>query len=169
MATFLTTYKKWMDVLAKIESAASMAMMAFLILINGVGIFTRYFLNRPLLWVHELTILVGTWLFYIGMGLLYARREDISLDLIVNKMPEKMRWVTELVINGIVLTFLIVLTIYSYKLIPFVSMSGSMLSFSLGVSDVYYYIPVGVGSILIFIPVLYNTLRQVGSRKEKGS
>jgi TRAP-type C4-dicarboxylate transport system permease small subunit len=169
MSTFLETYKKWMDRLARVEAFASMAMMASLILMNGVGIFTRYFLNRPLLWVHELTILVGTWLFYVGIGLLYARREDISLDLIVNKMPEKMRWVTELVINGIVLTFLIVLTIYSYKLIPFVSMSGSMLSFSLGVSDVYYYIPVGVGSILIFIPVLYNTLRQVGSRKEIGS
>ena len=158
-----------MDSLAKVESAVSMAMMAFLILINGVGIFTRYFLNRPLLWVHELTILVGTWLFYIGTGLLYARKEDISLDLIVNKMPEKMRWVTELVIDGIVLIFLIVLTIYSYKLIPFVSMSGSMLSFSLGVSDVYYYIPVGVGSILIFIPVLYKALNELESPKKKGS
>lgn len=158
-----------MDSLAKVESTVSMAMMAFLILINGVGIFTRYFLNRPLLWVHELTILVGTWLFYIGTGLLYARGEDISLELIVNKMPERMRWVTELGINGIVLIFLIVLTIYSYKLIPFVSMSGSMLSFSLGVSDVYYYIPVGVGSILIFIPVLYKTLKELESHKKKGS
>ena len=68
-----------MDRLAKVEAAASMAMMAFLILMNGVGIFIRYFLNRPILWVHELTILIGTWLFYVGIGLLYARKEDISL------------------------------------------------------------------------------------------
>ncbi len=106
----------------------------------------------PFVWVNELTILIGTWLFYVGIGLLYARKEDITLDLIVNKMPERMRWVTELVINGIVLVFLVLLTIYSYKLIPFVSMSGSMLSFSLGISDVYYYIPVGIGSILMFYP-----------------
>ena len=91
MSSFLVAYKKWMDRLAKAEAAASMAMMAFLILANGLGIFTRYFLNRPLLWVHELTILVGTWLFYVGMGLLYAAREDISLDLVVNKMPIRMR------------------------------------------------------------------------------
>ena len=76
-----------------------------------------------------------------------------------------MRWVTELVINGIVLVFLIILTIYSYKLIPFVSMSGSMLSFSLGISDVYYYIPVGVGAILIFIPVFYKTFKEIETRK----
>jgi TRAP-type C4-dicarboxylate transport system permease small subunit len=157
-----------MDSLAKVESAVSMAMMAFLILINGVGIFMRYFLNRPLLWVHELTILIGTWLFYVGTGLLYTRKGDISLDLIVDKMPEKMRWVTEQVIHWMILVFLVILTIASYKLIPFVSMSGSMLSFSLGIRDVYYYIPVGVGSILMFIPVLYKTLSDLESRKRKG-
>jgi len=167
MATFLKVYKKWMDSLAKLESAACMAMMTFLILMNGVGIFTRYFLNRPLLWVHELTILVGTWLFYVGIGLLYARKEDIALGLIVSKFPRKMRWVTELVIDGIVLVFLIILTVYSYKLIPFVSMSGSMLSFSLGIRDVYYYLPVGVGAILIFIPVLYKTIKEIESLKRE--
>jgi TRAP-type C4-dicarboxylate transport system permease small subunit len=119
MSTFLETYKKWMDRLAKVEAFASMLMMASLILMNGVGIFTRYFLNRPILWVHELTILIGTWLFYVGMGLLYARREDISLDLIVNKMPERMRWMTEQVIHWMILLFLVILTIATYNLIPF--------------------------------------------------
>ena len=165
MGAFLVTYKKWMDRLARLEAFASMLMMASLILMNGVGIFTRYFLNRPILWVHELTILIGTWLFYVGMGLLYARREDISLDLIVTKMPEQMRWVTEQVIHWMILVFLVILTLASYQLIPFVSMSGSMLSFSLGIKDVYYYIPVGVGSILMFIPVLYKTLRELEGRK----
>jgi TRAP-type C4-dicarboxylate transport system permease small subunit len=169
MSTFLETYKKWMDRLAKVEAFASMLMMASLILMNGVGIFTRYFLNRPILWVHELTILIGTWLFYVGMGLLYARREDISLDLIVNKMPERMRWMTEQVIHWMILLFLVILTIATYNLIPFVSMSGSMLSFSLGIRDVYYYIPVGVGSILMFIPVLYKTLKELEARKQEGS
>ncbi len=117
-----------------------------------LGSFPVIFSNRPIVWVNELTILIGTWLFYVGIGLLYARKEDITLDLIVNKMSERMRRVTDLVINGIVLVFLVLLTIYSYKLIPFVTMSGSMLSFSLGISDAYYYIPVGVGSILMFIP-----------------
>ena len=168
MSTFLDTYKKWMDRLARVEAVASMAMMASLILMNGVGIFTRYFLNRPILWVHELTILIGTWLFYVGMGLLYTRREDISLDLIVNKMPERMRWMTEQVIHWMILIFLIILTIATYNLIPFVSMSGSMLSFSLGIKDVYYYIPVGVGSILMFIPVFYKTLKELEARKRKG-
>ena len=168
MLAFLNTYKKWMDALVKVESVVSMSCMAFIIIINGLGIFSRYFLKRPIVWVNELTILIGTWLFYIGIGVLFARKEDITLDLVVNKMPERMRWTTDLAINAIVLIFLVTLTISSYKLIPFVSMSGSMLSFSLGVSDVYYYIPVGIGAILIFIPVLYKTLREIESRKKRG-
>ena len=168
MSAFLKTYKKWMDRLAKAEAFASILMMASLILMNGVGIFSRYFLNRPILWVHELTILIGTWLFYVGMGLFYKRREDISLDLIVNKMPERMRWMTEQVIRWMILVFLVILTIASYKLIPFVSMSGSMLSFSLGIKDAYYYIPVGVGSILMFIPVFYKALKELEARKREG-
>ena len=166
MSAFLTTYKRCMDALVKVESVASMSCMAFIIFINGLGIFSRYFLSRPIVWVNELTILVGTWLFYIGMGVLYARKEDITLDLIVNKMPDRIRWVTERVIDAIVLVFLIILAVCSYKLIPFVSMSGSVLSFSLGISDAYYYIPVGVGSVLIFIPVLYKTLREIESREK---
>jgi len=168
MLAFLNTYEKWMDALVKVESVVSMSCMAFIIIINGLGIFSRYFLKRPIVWVNELTILIGTWLFYIGIGVLYARKEDITLDLVVNKMPERMRWATDLAVNAIVLIFLVTLTISSYKLIPFVSMSGSMLSFSVGISDVYYYIPVGIGAILIFIPVLYKTLREIESRKKKG-
>ena len=157
-----------MDGLAQVESIVTMGCLAFIILINGLGIFSRYFLSRPIIWVNELTILVGTWLFYVGTGLLYTRKEDITLDLIVNKMSEKARRITGLLINGIVLIFLVLLTFYSYKLIPFVSMTGSMLSFSLGISDAYYYIPVGVGSALMFIPVLYQTLREIEYLKKRG-
>jgi len=168
MSAFLNTYKKWLDALAKAESAASMSCMAFIILINSLGIFSRYFLDRPILWVNELTILIGTWLFYVGTGLLYARKEDITLDLVVNKMPERLRRMTELAIDGVVLLFLVLLAIYSYKLIPFVSMSGSVLSFSLGISDAYYYIPVGIGSVLLFFPVLYHMLRRIESYPKSG-
>jgi TRAP-type C4-dicarboxylate transport system permease small subunit len=166
MGVFLDRYQRWMGGLARAVSAASMAMMAFLILINAFGIFSRYSLDRPLLWVHELTILVGTWLFYVGTGLLYMRGEDITVSLLVNKMPPRWRWMTNQVIQWTVLAFLVVLSVATYKLIPFVSMTGSMLSFSLGIPDVYYYLPVGVGSILMFIPVLYKTLREIEAFKK---
>lgn len=164
LVTFLKVYKKWMDFLVKGESAFCMAMMAFLILMNGMGIFNRYVLKRPVLWIHELTILIGTWLFYVGTGLLYARKKDVDIDLLAKKMSPKMRLVTQQVIQWLILVFLIILTFQTYKLIPFISMSGSMLSFSLGIKDVYYYIPVGIGAILIFIPVFYQTLRELGTR-----
>lgn len=166
MAAFLSSFKKFLYYLAKVESVISMTLMAILVLINAAGIFSRYFLNRPILWVHEVTILLGTWLFYVGMGLLYARGEDISLDFIVNKMPARTRRITARVINGIVLLFLVVLTFATYKLIPFISMAGAMLSFSLGIQDIYYYIPVGVGSILMFFPVLYKMLSEKDTRKQ---
>ena len=163
MTAFLRTYKKGMHVLVKIESAIVMIGMTFLILINAVGIFTRYFLNRPILWVHELTILSGTWLFYIGVGILFARQGDITWEAIIKKLPERVQRVVDLVINGIVLAFLVLLAISTYRLIPFVAMQGSMLSFDLGISDVFYYVPVGVGAVLMFIPILYKTLETIKS------
>ena len=166
MTAFLRTYKKGMGALVKIESAIVMMGMAFLILINAVGIFTRYFLNRPILWVHELTILSGTWLFYIGVGILFARQGDITWEAIIKKLPEKVQRVLDLAINGIVLAFLVLLAISTYRLIPFVAMQGSMLSFDLGISDVFYYAPVGVGAILMFIPILYKTLETVTSNPD---
>jgi TRAP-type C4-dicarboxylate transport system permease small subunit len=163
MEKFLRIYKKGMDFLVRIESAIVMVGMAFLILINAVGIFTRYFLNRPILWVHELTILSGTWFFYIGVGILFAKQGDITWEVIVKKMPEKAQRVVDLIINGIVLAFLVLLAISTYRLIPFVTMQGSMLSFDLGIPDVFYYVPVGVGAVLMFIPILYKTLEAIKS------
>ena len=161
MERFLVAYQKGMNLLVKIESAIVMVGMAFLILINAIGIFARYFLNRPILWVHELTILSGTWFFYIGVGILFAKQGDITWEMIVKKMPEKAQRVVDLVINGIVLVFLALLAISTYRLIPFVAMQGSMLSFDLGISDVFYYVPVGIGAILMFIPVFYRTLEAI--------
>lgn len=150
-----------MDFLVRIESAIVMAGMAFLILVNAIGIFARYFLNRPILWVHELTILSGTWFFYIGIGILFAKQGDITWEVIIKKMPEKAQRLVDVIINGIILIFLALLAISSYRLIPFVAMKGSMLSFDLGISDVFYYVPVGVGAVLMFIPVLYRTLQSM--------
>lgn len=166
MEKFLGIYKKGLDFLIRIESVIVMVGMAFLILINAVGIFARYFLNRPILWVHELTILSGTWFFYIGVGILFAKQGDITWEIIVKKMPERAQRVVELVINGIVLGFLALLAISTYRLIPFVAMQGSMLSFDLGISDVFYYIPVGVGAVLMFIPILYKTLEAIRSNPD---
>ena len=113
-----------MDFLVRIESAIVMAGMAFLILINAVGIFTRYFLNRPILWVHELTILSGTWFFYIGVGILFAKQGDITWEVIVKKMPEKAQRVVDLIMNGIVLAFLVLLAISTYGSFPLLPCKG---------------------------------------------
>ncbi len=161
MRIFLRRYKKVLDVLVRIESFLVTLGMAFLILINGFGIFMRYFVGRPILWVNELTILSGTWLFYIGIGILFARQGDITWEVVVKKMPERAQRVLDLIISGIVLGFLVLLALSSYRLIPYVAMSGSMLSFDLGISDVFYYLPVGVGAVLMFIPILYKTLESI--------
>ena len=166
MERFLIVYKKGMNVIVKVESVIVMGGMAFLILMNAVGIFARYFLNRPILWVHELTILSGTWVFYIGVGILFAKQGDITWEMIVKKMPEKTQRVLDLVINGIVLFFLALLAVSTYRLIPFVSMQGSMLSFDLGIPDVFYYVPVGVGAVLMFIPVFCRTLEAIKPTRE---
>ena len=166
MENFLRIYKKALEFLVRIESAIVMVGMAFLILINAVGIFTRYFLNRPILWVHELTILSGTWFFYIGVGILFAKQGDITWEVIVKKMPEKAQRVVDLIMNGIVLAFLVLLAISTYRLIPFVAMQRSMLSFALGIPDVFYYVPVGVGAVLMFIPILYKALEAIKSNPD---
>lgn len=166
MSAFLGAYKRCLDVLVRVESALAMVAMAFIILINAAGIFARYCLHRPILWVHELTILTGTWLIYVGIGILFARQGDICWELLVDKLPSRVRRAIEFIIDGIVLAFLALLTYLSYAFLPFVSMSGAMLSFDLGVPDVYFYAPVGVGAVLIFLPVLYKTLARLTSTEQ---
>jgi TRAP-type C4-dicarboxylate transport system permease small subunit len=96
--------KGWIDSITWRFSRVAMLMPAFLVLIMMYEVFMRYVLERPTVWVTEMSLWVGGWI-YLTAGL-YAmqQRAHIRITLLYDVVP---RWLKRLL--DVVSVLLIVL------------------------------------------------------------
>jgi TRAP-type C4-dicarboxylate transport system permease small subunit len=163
----LDRFQKGMDALinavAWVEKVIGTIAMAFIILINIYGITSRYLFDRPVLYVHELTILGAVWLFFIGMGLVFKVHSDITVEFLVRLFPHRLKLVNALIVEALAIFFTIVLAWQTVLLIPYTRGASHILSFALGLPDEIYFYPIGVGAISILLAVSHSFIRHLAS------
>ncbi|MBW1802142.1 MAG: TRAP transporter small permease subunit [Deltaproteobacteria bacterium] len=142
--------------IAKVEKVFGMFAMAFIIVINIYGIFSRTFLDQPLIYIQELTILGAVWLFFIGMGLVFKVHSDVTVDFMVRMMPRRLKLVNEILVDLLSMLFVLLLAWATWKFIPYTRGASHILSFALELPDEIYYYPVGLGALSIFLTLFHN-------------
>lgn len=65
--------------------------LLFIILtaVNGAGVFTRYLFDKPIIWAYEVTILLFSWMVFMGISVAYKRSEHIQLDFLIGRLSKK--------------------------------------------------------------------------------
>ncbi|MTI61480.1 MAG: TRAP transporter small permease [Firmicutes bacterium] len=88
-----------------VEELIPMITLAVTVISLILQVFFRYILNISLEWPFELSIYAFVWTLYLGAA--YARREGkhVKLDIVYEKMPEKLRAVFNIIFN--IITILI--------------------------------------------------------------
>src|SRR5262245_34076518 len=103
-------------ILAKTAEAASAAAFAAMFLLFLAGIFSRYALNRPLVWSDELIMIIFLWVVFLTEAFVITEREQVTFDGIYDLVGE--RWRRAILLAGtllIAVMFLIALpTVYDY-------------------------------------------------------
>jgi TRAP-type C4-dicarboxylate transport system permease small subunit len=152
----LETSKKIQNKIGWVEKAFCTFSMAFIVVINIVGISSRYLFNKPILYVQELTILGGVWMFFIGIGLVFKVHPDITVDFLVKHFPRRLRLISDLFVFLLILFFFTVLIWQTGRFIPLLHGQGEShaLSIALELPDEIYYFPIGLGAISILLTIL---------------
>ena len=153
MAGYLDRMDKVQAVIGKVEKVFGIVAMAFIIVINIYGIASRYFLDQPVIYIQELTILGAVWLFFIGMGLVFKVHSDITVEFVFRLMPNRLQLINELMVDVLTLFFLVSLVWLTCLFIPFTRGPVHHMSFALGMPDEIYYYPIALGAISIFLTV----------------
>lgn len=96
-----------------------------------VGTFWRYVLNDPILWTEEAARYLMIWMALIAASISMKRREHVSMQLLVGKLPPFIRRIMETLTSLAVAYFLYVLT---REGIVMVLSARSQISPALGVS-----------------------------------
>src|SRR5262245_49306515 len=85
------TMARTLRILAKAAEAASAAAFAAMFLLFLAGIFSRYALNRPLVWSDELIMILFLWVVFLTEALVITEREQVTFDGIYDLVGERWR------------------------------------------------------------------------------
>jgi TRAP-type C4-dicarboxylate transport system permease small subunit len=88
-----------LKILDKIEDFFVAAGLGIMLLVLTAQIFSRYLLNRPLIWSEEMARYIFVWVAFIGASFGVRHKSHITLDFFVDRMPVGVQRVLGIVLN----------------------------------------------------------------------
>ena len=152
-----------LDLLAEIAAFVSQAMLAVMVAIMVIGVFSRYALNRPLAFVDEYVMYLMAGVSLLAAGYVLREKGHISVDIVTNLLPEKTKlWLR--VITDFISVFCIgVILVQMVRLTQMTLETGS-------VSNTALHTPIGpiqailpIAFTLLFIEFVRTTVNSVKS------
>lgn len=112
----------------------------------------RYFFSRPPIWGEEVPKLLFVWMIFLGAGFAYLAGANIRMTVLVDRMPNGLRRLIELVMHLCVAGMLLVILWYSQ---PILRLTSGSTSLATGLANSWTYWPLPIGAFLL----LLNQLR----------
>lgn len=131
------------------------AILTTLVLLNCIEIASRLLLNYSLFWAFEIYQLLGNWMYFLGITLVYYRLEDITLDYVYDRLPPGARYAARLAIQVVIAATLVVLGWYAFVL---VGVQARTRTTGLGIPNHYYSLPILVGTLIMLANVVKQFL-----------
>ena len=143
------------------------ALLAALVLLGGVSVFFRYFLDAPIIWSEELTRFLGVWLVLLATGDCAERGQHVAFDLVQTSLGDRRAGhLLTLFINLAMILFGIVLLTQSFTLVQ-----GTMTQESsvLRVPMAFMYMSLPICGLLIVLGSIGHLLRSLGTLRSPGA
>jgi TRAP-type C4-dicarboxylate transport system permease small subunit len=126
----------------------------FLIIFASVllQIFLRYLLNFPLTWSEELSRYLFIMVCFLGWTLATRNKSHIKVNLILDALPQKIRFTVKIFIQMLVLVFAVAL-IYLGSRMTYKSIDVPSITLFFSFAYIYAFIPIS-GAIIFFYSIL---------------
>lgn len=129
--------------------------LAMTLLILG-QVFWRYVLEAPFVWSEELSLLLMTWITFLGSALLLMRHEHLGIDVFMDKMPPSAARASLLLGRGLVLVFCLCLVYGAWILME---KTHDSITPGLQISVAWQYGGAFVGGILMALVAFEQFMR----------
>jgi len=77
-----------------------------LVIITFYGVVMRYLLNAPVVWLLEISLILYSWLTFIGAAIAFKRHQHIKINILENRLSGISKKALLIIIQLIVLAFL---------------------------------------------------------------
>lgn len=149
------------------EGFIGIAMMTVTLLLF-VNIILRFFFSAGITWAEELIRYAIIWITFIGSSVCFQRGIHVSIDLLIDFLPEKGKKLLNLIINVLAIIFMVFLIKFGFDLVSFSKGTGQLApALRIEMFWVYLAIPVGAFLSLIHLIIqLYDNVRNGGGQSK---
>jgi TRAP-type C4-dicarboxylate transport system permease small subunit len=95
--------------LRRIEETLAVLLLAVLLVVMGLQVFTRYVLGAPLVWTEEAARWLYVWVVFLGAAACVADRGHVAITMLADRLPPWPRALLALAMNLLCLAVLAVL------------------------------------------------------------
>jgi TRAP-type C4-dicarboxylate transport system permease small subunit len=130
----------------------------------SVEVILRYFFGATLYVTEQLTRYLLVWMVFLGSTLAIADNSHISIEILTARFRGRARAFFNLIAQALLLLFLVFLVIEGIQVLPF---QVDQIISTLGVSIVWFYLAIPVGSLLMIanlLPKLWRNLKALLSK-----
>ena len=97
------------NILWNIDLFMSGICIMVLVIITVAGVFARYVMNAPFVWLEEIQFILTVQAAFWGASVAFKKAGHVSIEVIVDSFPKKLRFIVELIIMVVVFACLIFL------------------------------------------------------------
>ena len=137
--------------LLRLTQAIVVIMLLTIVVVLSAQIVARYLFEAPLVWSEELVLILLLWITFLGSALCLNLRGHISIDFVVQKMPEHIQRAAQLFTAILMVVFCAVLVYGGWLMIQ--ATSGSITP-GLKVSVAWHYGGTLVGGALMLLSAI---------------
>ncbi len=139
-------YQSVLDKLERIVVFVTTALLGLLLLNETLGILSDFY-GKPIPWISEVSVLLFSWVVFLGAAILARYGGHIALDIITYRLPPRYGYCLRVlsVILAVIVAF--VMIYHGMKMSIFVGQRQT--SLYLRISFLYFYLAVPVGGFLL--------------------
>lgn len=155
--SFLVSYERFVHIVNNISVKAAGILLLFMMSLTFFDVLGRE-LYRPILGAHELTYLALAVFIFFSLGYTEQKKGHISIDFLVEKLPERAQVWLSFVIY--LITFML-LTLMTWKTFSFSIQLSTTETGELGMPVSMFVMLCGIGLILYVLTVLLGLLKTI--------
>ena len=146
-----STIIKVSDSLNIIFEKITIIIFALITVLTFSGVISRYIFGSPIIWLYETTLVLFSWVTFMGISIAFKRNEHIYLDFIFHKVSYKTGERIKITIKIITILFLIVVFKDSIEII--METFGQYYN-TINISTGWFYLPLLICSSVSIIHLL---------------
>jgi TRAP-type C4-dicarboxylate transport system permease small subunit len=163
MSSALHVFRRLLQTIGYIERALGVALIALIVTTITTQVFTRYALNRPIIWVEELAMYSFIWAALIGASLGLKHGRHIRIETFVGHLSPQAQHACRILTNLIIIAILWSLLKEIGKVVAIESRSTSV-SLPIPVPRAWFYsIPMLVACNSMVLTCVYYVLSELAA------